>query len=605
MTSQSSGIIFILIMIVLTASGIDIGRQGERILMQEVVETAIISTPLWETHNLVINLRFNVGKIKHQAMAQAANGIRKSKTSFDKLTFEILNQCVQDMEAASARYELLRQTVIIDQNRDKRALEILGDFLSSITGVPSARDYRIVLSKLNAVMQDRKGSDKLFAMQNAENRAILNKLHFHENRQEQISLDLQRANSTMSRNSNDIMRLTATLSIKSKCDALTKSANRELDVADNILQSSDSERLSRLAIPVPELKAIIDKIYGDRKQEIPLYQADSIEHYYHSKLSHSWLEISSGKMAMKTLLQIPIVKTGESQSLQIIPSHETLHSDLSLAAINKDSRSFRFLSPSDFNSCTNNMAGNICQKRKITITDLGCADVSVCKSWTKQLIHDLSNSKIIFILPNATSARLSCNGKADKDVIVPKQAVLTLSIHCELRAETFTISKLTFRHLLDQENNSDSKDEDFNLLTEATALNDRPKEFENFRNKTESDVRELLALNANFNSSLSTYIDMSDRRWESIDAGAYSWEQIALWAMTAGNSVLILILLFYSIRLHFLCRAIQAVSHFEHETDHEKRFSRLQSRLSQLEADHQLEVLDRTYPRTSTPVEFK
>ena len=54
------------------------------------------------------------------------------------------------------------------------------------------------------------------------------------------------------------------------------------------------------------------------------------------------------------------------------------------------------------------------------------------------------------------NASLDCDNKQTQKITLPAQAIIQLSIHCSLTAETFIVSKITFKHLANY--NTDSSE---------------------------------------------------------------------------------------------------------------------------------------------------
>ena len=63
--------------------------------------------------------------------------------------------------------------IFSDDGHDKRALEILGSFLSTVTGVPSPRDHRLLMEKVKMLRLECKGIEQLIKEQNSDNHHIL------------------------------------------------------------------------------------------------------------------------------------------------------------------------------------------------------------------------------------------------------------------------------------------------------------------------------------------------------------------------------------------------------------------------------------------------
>ena len=66
------------------------------------------------------------------------------------------------------------------QKKTERAFELLGSVMSTITGVPSARDHRRVLEQILAVRQQQEGLLGLMKQQNVQDAKIVKRFHSYE-----------------------------------------------------------------------------------------------------------------------------------------------------------------------------------------------------------------------------------------------------------------------------------------------------------------------------------------------------------------------------------------------------------------------------------------
>ena len=104
-------------------------------------------------------------------------------------------------------------SIFSDDGLDKRALEILGSFLSTVTGVPSARDHRLLMEKVKILRLKSKGIEQLIKEQNSENHHILETFHFIEKSVKTLSNGLQQISDKASVNTGDIAQLMAPMNI--------------------------------------------------------------------------------------------------------------------------------------------------------------------------------------------------------------------------------------------------------------------------------------------------------------------------------------------------------------------------------------------------------
>ena len=101
----------------------------------------------------------------------------------------------------------------------------------------------------------------------------------------------------------------------------------------------------------------------------------------------------------------------------------------------------------------------ICQKRKIDILpEHGCSiRLGNCPVWATTVVHDLTNTEIMLLLPKQTEATISCDGSKSVNIDLPMRAILNLDLGCELRADIFQIDRISFRHLASKDSRVDSK----------------------------------------------------------------------------------------------------------------------------------------------------
>ena len=101
--------------------------------------------------------------MKHNVLLSANK--MKSASDTDKTLISMQNDATLRIYAVQACYNELTQLGRTDMTRQKRAIEILGSFLSMITGVPLARDHRVVLEQLVAITNENKVIEGLMDQQ--------------------------------------------------------------------------------------------------------------------------------------------------------------------------------------------------------------------------------------------------------------------------------------------------------------------------------------------------------------------------------------------------------------------------------------------------------
>ena len=150
----------VLLLLMLTSTrthALDFGNHGENILMQTDVEMVLITFDLEEASNLLNTLKTANRQLREaflgNALAKVTSSNRKvHELNFDKLGVQIIDANGMRIDTVESHFHDLRLAASRPTSkRNKRAFEFLGEILSTVTGVPSARDHRKVVDQLLAI----------------------------------------------------------------------------------------------------------------------------------------------------------------------------------------------------------------------------------------------------------------------------------------------------------------------------------------------------------------------------------------------------------------------------------------------------------------------
>ena len=143
----------------------------------------------------------------------------KGRSVYIKQLLKLLDHLNLEVELRSDAFDKLFDQNNLDTYKvgpNKRAIEILGDFLSSITGVPSSRDHRRVLEQLRLIKMDE-DERRIFLKKATEtNKAILESLHFHDREISNTSQQLAIAMSQINLQANQATQTLEIFNFKSK-----------------------------------------------------------------------------------------------------------------------------------------------------------------------------------------------------------------------------------------------------------------------------------------------------------------------------------------------------------------------------------------------------
>ena len=591
------------------ASTSDIGRHGERIILQSDVETIFITTPMRDIQSLLYTLGNNTQHIQKKILTQVIPneiGSNKGKWNFQKEVVGILNENRNKIQVLLGKLDELAE-LPSDTGKTERAFELLGSVLSTITGVPSARDHRKVLEQILAVREQQEGMLGLMKQQNRQDAQIVKRFHSYETKFQRTETYINTINEHVNTNHNEIQQIVAVLSLITKTDAALLTISKAIDMATAILIASDSDRLSRFSISKPDLQALIAKLYNARTDSSPLFTGEHIESYYSLKLAHSW--VSSKPFQINTVLQIPIFNTHSKHELDTLSPMNQLHADLPLVIVNYADNSFRYFSNSDYAHCEETNNFRLCQKRAIKIRPRqGCILMEKnCDAWADEVIHDLTNSRLLVILKNPMNATLSCDENPDTTVLIPMSVVMTLNIHCSLQNDRFTVSKLSYRRMLERTN--EVKDiADISFEAESAILTHNPIRSSILQLETNKEgIVRLESANNYLNESLINLANAGEKRWNAISGGWTAWEQLIFWALLATTLLILLIVGVFTaknswqMRVVVKGRSIGGAEKGDEDERTQQHVRDLHSRVVSLENDFQLSRLELSQIQTSTP----
>lgn len=478
------------------------------------------------------------------------NQLGKGDSKVNKLVASSIQATLHQIEIIHNELDLFFKDNQEKDNVHKRALEILGSFLSTMTGVPSARDHRKVLEQVRALKLDSGEIRGLLKQQNIENRDILETFHFQENTLRNLTSKVSSFYALTRDISNSVERTLAVVSMTSKINAALESARIAISHAKAIMASDKHSHLSRYAISPSQLSSIINSITIKRQIDLPIFTGENSHNYFNQPLAHSW--VSNDKTKINTLLQIPIAHMHHKNELLLLNQLNKQHSDLPFAVVNKELNLYRFLSMSDYSKCLNAENAIICQKREITIMPrVGCSlKRDNCEQWAADAVHDISNTEIMIMLNNSITASVSCDGMKTQRVVLPTKAVITLNLHCSLNTDSFSIAKVNYRQLRELDFTEQNSKISFDLEHKALAAEMTENIASHaFSKENRNDIDSLIKKNERFQDSLEQQEIVASAKWAQFKGDGYPWDLVCLWILVSLLTILLTITILWTTKL--------------------------------------------------------
>ena len=516
--------------------------------MQTDTETIIIHTDLTDSIKALQTIQ---GELRMAQIGLTINNIghHDIETRRRQILGDIISSLSTEIDAALDRLNTLFEKHHKDDYvRQTRAFEFLGDMLSGITGVPSARDHRALLERVQMLRLDNEGIKNLMSSRNAQHRLLLKTMTQQSNKITRLHNRLLTTERYILQHDRDDLQLAGILALQDKAQLALRHMDRIYIKVNNILMLGDNDQLSRYGISKKELGVILDSIILRRKTGVPIYGRDEIENYYKLKLSHSWTIPAMHEVV--TLIQIPISPLLSKTELKILDTKNTMSTDLTMAVIDNQANSFRYLSLADFHRCTELKGRLICQKRLIQILPpMGCSlRLKNCELWATLVVHDITNTDFIFISnKNATQISVTCGKQDPVSQTLPTSAMVKVPLSCSVTSDTFSIESSAIHNIIDIQ--GDKPTIDIQIDVNPTVLSSTP-----IKNLTESvdfnreNLTELRRLSDRFENDLDQQRQSFNDKWNSIDTGSI-WYDLANWTLIGICMVACIILCLWLVRL--------------------------------------------------------
>ena len=515
--------------------------------MQSDIETVLISTDCSSLKGHIADVTDHIDSLAHEILF-SVNRLNADSSKPIRGALDSIKQLLRNQQV---RLDRLFNEHELSIDRERRALEFLGSVLSSITGVPSARDHRKMAEQLNVLRDQGTAFSSIAKDLTVQNQGMIDTLHFHEARFTEIESQTIRLTQEMASNTDGIKKNSVVISTITKAFTIERAIGQAITNTETILHEGERGYLSRHAIDIATLDTLVDKIYLRRKLSTPIYSGSDCDQYFNQELAHSW--VNPKEMRVNTILQIPIAPLHSSYKVILLQAHNILQDDLNIALIEVNTNKFRYLSQSDFAACTTLREKLICQKREIRIQpSIGCIITqNNCETWADSVIHDITNTKILISLPRPMKAKLDCEGEVIKEIDIEMTCIITLNTHCKLHNSAFSINSLSFRqmHLADIKVGTELT---FDIRMESAVLRRGHKlQVTKFMNSTAAGLDGLEKANENIRERLDLQDEITNKQWAEATGGMGPYEQIAPWSSLGGLCCITLLLALCQCKLQF------------------------------------------------------
>ena len=505
----------------------DRSYNATNVIMQTDVETVLIHTDIKQIQTALHKTK---GELADAQLGVTINqiGLHTTMTRKFKIMGSILSSLEKEIDHSIDRLDKLFASHQVEVDRQTRAFEFLGDMLSGITGVPSARDHRRMLEEIKLLKLDNEGVKVLMASRNDQHKKIIGTISQHENKLAHLNDRLRSTEKFILNHQQEDLQMIGIIALMEKANLVLNRADQIFYKINDILMLGDNGKLSRYVISKADLGGILDSITLKRKGEGPVYGKEEIEQYYTQEISHSWT--ISENLELVTLIQIPIAPLQHRLGLVILDEDNKMTSDLTMAVINRQANTFRYLSMSDFHRCVSVKRSLVCQKRPISILPpMGCSlKMENCGNWATTVVHDITNTNFVYISDKITNITALCGTSKQKQFIpLPKKAVIHVPLSCSITADHFTIDRASYTDALDIDSEQDNMTIDIQI--DPHVLSPTPiKTLSDSIDYNSNNLTELRKMNDEFAKRLENQRLRSEANWHSINSDNNLWYDIII-----------------------------------------------------------------------------
>ena len=246
-----SKIIIPLILLLPLTDSTDYSHDGKHIILQSDVETVVIHQKFQDVEFHLATLQEQAHQIRQITQEEhVRNHLGKGEGMVNKLVSARILASVKQIEIIMEDFSSFFEQHAEPTN-NKRALEILGSFLSTMTGIPSARDHRHILEQIRLLKLDSEEMGDMLKRQNGVNQDILSTFHFQDFVIVNMSEKITKINSRLNANAKQIEHISVVISMTNKINTALERTRFTIAHMKEIMNDDKHGHLSVFTIQFP------------------------------------------------------------------------------------------------------------------------------------------------------------------------------------------------------------------------------------------------------------------------------------------------------------------------------------------------------------------
>ena len=314
---------------------------------------------------------------------------------------------------------------------DKRAIELLGDLINVISGVPGPKQYRKqqeafqkISELLKGNVQNQKANDeKISKLTKVHKLEKLESMHIRKNIRKMVYENTKEQDIL-------IFRSHATLS-------LTKIEYFVLK-CESIIQEGKNGQISMDLVSIDELKSITEDINKKEQMLAPIFMGKQVERYFGLTLAK--VIISNG--VITGFIRIPLVNFNDRYTVRPVKNNIN-DKEINFLVTRKDQKSFRIISNTQVERSLQSGKMLISDLRKVEqhMANISCSKQGCDIPVSNILIQEINMESFSFVATQKINIHIIC-GEAEDHATLPLQGFMHVPKECSVDSKEFSIAKV-------------------------------------------------------------------------------------------------------------------------------------------------------------------
>ena len=318
-------------------------------------------------------------------------------------------------------------------SRDERALEIIGDVINAISGVPGPKQYRKqqeAIKKIQQLMLESVANQK----KDDEKFAVLGKVVKLERKQMNLILGEMREIRQGMDYDNDV------LIFRSEILTAGRKAEMQIKKVENIIQEGKHGKIAADLLNFAELNMKISDIKDHYTQLTPIFMREEVGRYYDLEL----VKIVISRDTISSFVRIPLINFSNKMRVRPIKAYSGMIDRFLLTSA--DETAARLISNGQLDRCLHSRGLYISDLRRVEVYSANfTCDAAGCEiHHMPTVLHEIDHTRFSYIMNGGHERDLNVacreeTGMKTARLMLPEAGTIYIPMACSARGRDFAI----------------------------------------------------------------------------------------------------------------------------------------------------------------------